>query len=66
MAKDRMTLTDIARYMVLSRPTTYRIVNAAGFPARGPDKQWDRTAVLDWLDRNATSGAKVVGGVLVR
>lgn len=63
---DRMTLIDIARYMEVSRPTAYRVVEAVGFPARGADKRWDRGEVLDWLERNAARGASVVGGVMVR
>jgi predicted DNA-binding transcriptional regulator AlpA len=63
---DRMTLIDIARYMDVSRPTAYRVVEAVGFPARGEDKRWDRDDVVDWLDRHAARGASVVGGVLVK
>jgi excisionase family DNA binding protein len=64
--KERMTLTDIARHLGHSRPTTYKIVRSKGFPTIGSDRKWDRTDVVEWLERNAATGAVVVGGVLVR
>lgn len=63
---DRMTLTDIARHIGKSRPTTYKIVRSFGFPPPGDDKRWARPAVMDWFDRNTAAGASIVGGVLVR
>lgn len=64
--KERMTLTDIADHMDVSRPTAYKVVRSKGFPMIGSDRKWDRTAVVEWLERNAATGAVVVGGVLVR
>lgn len=63
--KDRMTVSDIARYMEVTRPTAYKIVSAADFPARGQDKRWSTLDVMAWTDRNAVQG-QVVGGVLVK
>ena len=64
--KERMTLTDIARHMKASWPTAYKVVRSKGFPTIGSDRKWDRTDVVEWLERNAATGAVVVGGVLVR
>lgn len=64
--KDRMTVTDIARHLECTRPTAYKIVGAADFPARGLDKCWASLDVMAWLDRNAAPDAVVVGGVLVK
>lgn len=64
--QDRMTVTDIARHLDISRPSAYRVVEGHGFPARGNDKRWDRAAVLDWLARNNAAGVTVLGGVLVK
>lgn len=64
--KDRMTVTDIARHLECTRPTAYKIVGAADFPVRGPDRRWASLDVLAWLDRHAAPDAVVVGGVLVK
>lgn len=66
MRQNRMTLTDIARHLDVSRPTAYKIVDSVGFPARGDDARWDREAVQAWVDLNRAAGAAVVGGVIVR
>lgn len=63
--KERMTLTDIARHMEVSRPTAYKIVRSASFPPPGNDKRWERPAVLEWLETHKVDGAAIIGGVLV-
>lgn len=66
MSDDRMTLTDMASYLQISRPTCYKIVAGRGFPQRGPDAKWDRSAVLAWLSENRLpADTRVVGGGLV-
>lgn len=64
--KDRMTLTDIARHMDISRPTAYKIVRSFGFPHIGNDRRWVASEVLDWIAEHTTDGAVIVGGMLVR
>jgi predicted DNA-binding transcriptional regulator AlpA len=67
MPHDRMTLTDFARHVGISRPTAYKLVRTVSFPTAGTDKRWDRKAVLDWLAENTVSvEAVLVAGVLVR
>lgn len=63
---ERMTLTDIARHMEVSRPTAYKIVRSRGFPPPGIDKRWERPSVLAWLKENTLGGAVVVAGVIVK
>lgn len=64
---DKLTLTALAAHLNLSRPTTYRIVRAVGFPIPGPDRKWSRDEVLAWLDENRLSdGVEVIGGIVVR
>lgn len=64
--KDRFTLTDIARYMNVSRPSAYKVVRSFGFPPRGQDRRWSSIEVRDWIADNDVTGAVVVAGVLVR
>jgi predicted DNA-binding transcriptional regulator AlpA len=67
MVKDRMTVTDIARYTQRSRPTIYRVVRSVGFPPRGEDNRWDRDAVMEWLAENRLpADTALIGGVMVR
>lgn len=63
---ERLTLTDIARHMGVSRPTAYKIVRSRGFPAPGDDKRWHGQDVLSWLHENKLDGAALVAGVIVR
>lgn len=52
--KSRMTITDIATYTGLSRPSVYKVVEDKSFPPRGDDKCWDRDAVVEWLGKSLT------------
>lgn len=61
---DRMTVTDIARHMLVSRPTAYRVIASSDFPDRGEDGKWSTLDVLAWLDSHSIKGS-VVGGVVV-
>lgn len=47
-----MNLTDIARYMGVSRPTAYKIVRSVGFPAplrADGAPRWASAAVDAWI-----------------
>lgn len=67
MLPPKLTLTALAAYLGLSRPSTYIIVRSVGFPLPDSDKLYDRDRVLAWLDENRLpDGVVVVGGILVR
>jgi predicted DNA-binding transcriptional regulator AlpA len=57
-----MNLTDIARYMGVSRPTAYKIVRSVGFPAplrADGAPRWASAAVEAWLAAEAAVNASV-------
>lgn len=52
-----MNLTDIARYMGVSRPTAYKIVRSVGFPLKleaAGAPRWSAEAVQAWTMENAS------------
>ena len=64
-----MNLTDIARYLGVSRPTAYKIVRSVGFPApvrTDGAPRWDSDAVMAWIAASRLDdGAMLVGGVVI-
>lgn len=64
--KEWLTVTDIAEYLAISRPTAYKIIAASDFPQPKLGKRWASVEVLDWLEKNYVGDVTVVGGMLVR
>lgn len=63
--RDRLTLTDLAKHLKITRPTCYVLIRSVGFPERGPDKKWDAKEILKWIaDNRQPEGARLVGGVM--
>lgn len=64
---ERMTLTDMADHVGVSRVTMYKLAGIVDFPKRGVDRKWSRSEVLEWLAANSEPvKAVLVAGVLVR